>query len=845
MYENRRLKRIMALTLALCFCLFIAVFCILIRQYQNDNAYSSATHLIELNRQGGISVRTSLKEQRLTAVNIAHEIESGAYNEKTLPKALVYDKKIWNFNDFYIYTKNGRCINSTGRNKTDGKTSERAASAIRNGEAFFIVKSRLEYAASVDTDLEISGSRIVAVSAVLNLKDLLDRIDYKPFNGKGTTYLTRQNGVQICSSGSNAEDAYNVLSLFDTGTLQNLTGSNAGIGSTMEKSREGAFLYDPGSSGSSYIILTPIVFSGETLYLVTIEDQSLVNKSANDFSKYLVMLFVLIVLLFAVLAAIVVRIFNKRSRKYRADIDSRERLFDLLVSRTSNAFMLLIENEEKPVYITSNVRKILSDQAVKIRHENGVYQLAADNGKYDRTITLLNEELSKWDGRGEFTSGYVPYGPEGEGGYLKMSIYNAGTDSSSSKQEFIGIIQDASQEYKREQSLKDALDLADSANRAKSQFLSSISHDIRTPLNAIINTAKFLGNDLNDETKALEEIDVIQNSSLHLLGLINDVLDLSRIESGKITFTNDYFDMKAEIDKVHGIIGKLCESKQQTFSVELNDVRHNALIGDPVRLNQILINLLNNAMKFTPENGKIKFEITELDSISDKNIPFRFVISDNGIGIADGMIDKIFDPFARSSSQTVAKTEGSGLGLAITKSFVEALGGSIKVQSREGEGTAFTVELSYRADSSGRNDHTVMSHAEKNAQSFAGMRALLAEDNAVNRSIAITILSSWGMEIEWAENGRDALQMYLDNEPGYYDIIYLDIRMPELDGYETAEAIRASAAEDAATIPLIAMTANAFAEDIEKARLAGMNRHISKPIDVDTLFEVTMQFAGK
>jgi signal transduction histidine kinase/CheY-like chemotaxis protein len=842
MADNRRLVKIMLASLILCIGLFVVIFYMLSVKYQDDNAYSSASHLIEINDQGSNSLRASLNEERLLAKNVAREMESGAYNSRTLMPALKYDKNIWKLKDFYIYLENGACVNSQGKTRRDSNAAVHAAGTMENGASFRIVGSTLEYSVPVDTELKVGGSRVVVISVIMDLNKLMERIDFAPFAGSGTIYLTRQDGVRICGSGEDARQVYNARSLFNSGNMQDLKGNGSTIKKTMDKGERGVFLHETENGSESYIVVTPIRFSGQVLYLITVMPRGTVNKDVNDFSRYLILLFVLIIILITAISAFFMRLFVRRTRRYRADIASRERLFDLLVSKTDYIFVLLAEGEEKPVYVTSNADTSFFRSPLKIEKKDGVFRLCGD--KDDRILKMINAELENWDGTDIFTSGYFPYGPVGSGKYFRISLYNAGEYSDGQRREYIGIIQNATKEYQREQGLKDAIALADSANRAKSRFLSSVSHDIRTPLNAIINTARFMEKDLGDEEKVRKGIDVIQQSSVHLLGLINDVLDLSRIESGKISFVNESFDMCQELDKTCGIISRLCESKDQQFTEDRSSIQHRALIGDPVRLNQILLNLLNNAMKFTPEGGRIEFEVTELQSISRESVPFKFVVRDNGIGISPDMIDKIFDPFSRSTSYTVSRTEGNGLGLAITKSFVEALGGTVSVESKPGEGTVFTVELSYACDEKGSAEPEKRQLA-MSSDSFAGRRALLAEDNEINREIASTILTGWGMTVDCAEDGEQALARYLAGGSGYYDIIYLDIQMPVLDGYQVAERIRSSDVAGSDKIPLIAMTANAFAEDVEHARASGMNRHISKPVDMDKLFDITAGFLGE
>lgn len=827
----KKLIRILAIGLVICVGLTFALFLGLIQQYQHNNALGSASHLIEINRQGMENVSSLLQKDQQIARELAKNINSGMYkDEAVLRSAISAEAENWNADDIYIYAEDGRCIDAEGAVRNNGAASDKAADTMREKETFSIVESQAEYSVATDTKMTVNGSRIVAVSVVHDLDTLIAKMGFTPFGGQGMTYITRQNGVKICQYGNGVRSLYNVLAYFDSGSLEKLTGDGSTIEEVMKNGSEGAFMFAGADNAEQYVVITPVNFMNDTLYIVSIVPRNVVNKSLNEFSMNIILISAAMVVIMAGMFALFIVLFLRRTRQYDEDVRTRERLFDLLVSRTGSVFMLLEEGADEPIYITSNTKNVLGDSEISIRKDGGGFVLSGGKNGDDRAISNINESLAEWDGTSDFSSGYIPYGDSG--GFLRASLYP--TDGA--RREYIGIVQDVTPEYRRIQSLREALTLADSANRAKTRFLSSVSHDIRTPLNAIINMARFLKQDLDDKEKAYGELDVISQSAQHLLGLINDVLDLSRIESGKMSFVNESFLMGDVIENVTDIVSPLCDVKKQKFTVELKGIDKSVLSGDTLRLNQILINLLNNAIKFTPEGGKICFMIEALESISNEAVPFRFTVADTGIGIADDRLKEIFDPFARSEDDAVIKTEGSGLGLAITKNFVEALGGTITVKSRLGEGSVFTVELSYAKSMKAAPQKV---EAKSSQARFDGRRALVAEDNAINLSIAKMILEDWGFETETAIDGIDALERYRRNGAGYFDIIYLDIQMPRLDGYKTTEAIRESHLADAKDIPIVAMTANAFAEDVERARSAGMNAHVAKPIEPDVLRRVT------
>jgi signal transduction histidine kinase/CheY-like chemotaxis protein len=818
------------------------VFFTLTRQYQNNIAYSSASHITEINLQGKTNIETFLSKDKNVALELAHDIKDGKLSsDSELFTEMEYYKKMWTEDDIYVYTEDGQCLNSGGVVQNNGDASSMATKVLQQGELFNIVQSQTEYAVAVNTDIRISGSKIVAVSVVHNLDTLIGDIGLKSFGGSGHIYLTRQNGVTICQSkDQEVNSSYNILSYFSTGTMQNLSRRSDSIESVMSAGTSGAFLFTPADSGDGsrkYVAITPVRFTDNTLYLFNVVPQSVVNQTMNEYSRNISVFALIVILLTVLIFVVFFLIYLKRTRRFEADIRSRERLFDLLVAETDNAFMLIYEDDSKPAYFSTNFEEIFKEKDVRIRRSGTGYKLAGTYpAEKNDTLTVINEALAKWDGVQEFVSGYIPYTAHMQERYFRLSLHPVASE----KGEFVGIIRDVTPEYNREKSLREALTLADSANRAKTRFLSSVSHDIRTPLNAIINMARFLKQNPSDRENADSELNVIIQSSEHLLSLINDVLDMSRIESGKLSFVNSNFDMNDAIEEVCGIIRPLCEAKDQEFAFTQN-VLHPQLVGDVLRLNQILINVLNNAVKFTPEHGTVTFSAEELISIKPEEIPFRFTVRDTGIGIPENKIKSIFEPFSRVENEIVHDTEGTGLGLAITKRFIDALGGTIKVVSELGTGSVFTIELTYKASVScplPKEEEKTQSQTEQ----FYGARALLAEDNDVNVMIATKILSQWGITVESAKDGREALEMYSEKPENYYDIIYMDIQMPHMNGYDCVRAVRASGRADSETIPVVAMTANAFAEDVERARAAGMNAHVSKPIDMGELNRITAKF---
>ena len=382
----------------------------------------------------------------------------------------------------------------------------------------------------------------------------------------------------------------------------------------------------------------------------------------------------------------------------------------------------------------------------------------------------------------------------------------------------------------------EALQTAENANKAKTDFLSNMSHDIRTPMNAIIGMTSLIRHDAGNKAKVIEYADKIDISSQDLLGIINDVLDMSKIEAGKTVFKYTDFSILDFITELNTIFHSQIDEKNQTLTIIKENIRHEWVNGDQVHLMQIFSNLVSNAVKYTQEGGKIQFLVEECETKSSVYAKYRFLVSDNGMGMSADFKDTIFDAFTRAESSMTNKIQGTGLGMAITKNLVETMGGSIDVESELSQGSCFEVLIDLRI----AEDRFVSSaeQAEKDEPAgnvLKGMRFLCAEDNELNAEILMELLKIEGAECTICENGKRVLEAFEQSASGDYDMILMDVQMPVMNGYEATKAIRRSSHELAMTIPIIAMTANAFSEDIQHSLAAGMNAHVSKPVEMKVL----------
>ena len=391
------------------------------------------------------------------------------------------------------------------------------------------------------------------------------------------------------------------------------------------------------------------------------------------------------------------------------------------------------------------------------------------------------------------------------------------------------------------QSAEKAQKAAEQASIAKSEFLSRMSHEIRTPMNGIIGMTEIARQNSNDSEKVDDCLKKVSLSSKHLMSLINDVLDMSKIESGKIQLKNELFDLRLFLENIENIYSVQAEEKGIDFDISLSGKIDKFIVGDSLRLNQILTNLLSNAFKFTPNGGKIVLGIGELKHEED-TVLLRFSVKDTGIGIKEENLEKIFEAFEQENAEISHKFGGTGLGLSIVRRFSELMGGSVTVHSEYGKGAEFSVDLPFGVTENSqmldwKTDKTAdQSGIENKTYDFSGKHILLAEDNELNREIAVELLGAGtGAIIDEAEDGEMAVDIFAASEVNYYDLILMDIQMPHMDGFEATRRIRAMERPDAAKVPIFAMTANAFAEDEEKSRQAGMNAHLSKPLEISAV----------
>ena len=388
----------------------------------------------------------------------------------------------------------------------------------------------------------------------------------------------------------------------------------------------------------------------------------------------------------------------------------------------------------------------------------------------------------------------------------------------------------------------EALQSAERASKAKTDFLANMSHDIRTPMNAIIGITTLMKNELHQPEKLAEHLDKLENSGQLLLGIINDILDMSRIESGKTTLNVEKMNLPQQISQLDSIIRQQAGQRRQTFTVNTH-LQHENVLADPNRLNRVLMNILSNAVKYTPTGGHIRFEVDELPR-NEHYARYRFVVQDDGIGMSEAYQKTLFDPFTREERSGTNKVQGTGLGMAITKNIVDLMGGSINVESTTGKGTRFEVVLEFPVDAEADTvpEAQVLPEEEEETSPLSGMKFLCAEDNAINAEILEMLLEANDASCTICSNGQEIVDAFASVKPGEYDMILMDVQMPVMDGLEATRRIRSGENPLGRIIPILAMTANAFLEDMQKSREAGMDEHLSKPVDIAALEQTVKRF---
>lgn len=542
----------------------------------------------------------------------------------------------------------------------------------------------------------------------------------------------------------------------------------------------------------------------------------------------------------ALFILIVSTVFKKAIKSMNKKVYDGYEILSVLSKTLDAVFIVFNLKDKKKEFISSNSLRVLGINNIEIEKDKFSFINLIHPDEREEIKELLENANQEEPLEKEFR---FYKNNELEPIWLRLNIFPVkdNYDSKSNVSKYIVTISDQTEEKKKKQALSDALRLAQDANRAKGDFLANMSHELRTPMNGIIGMTTLAKTNINNTKKVEQYLDNISISSNHLMMLINDILDMAKIDNGKMYITHELFDFNEMINDVNSMIYQQAIKKELSYNVKMTNIVYKKIIGDFMRTKQILINILSNSVKYTPSGGNVLMEISQIQS-GDK-LKVNFTISDNGIGMSEEFLKNLFKPFERGSNISNKNIEGTGLGLAITKNLIALLDGTIRVHSNLNKGSKFVIELPFDIDKNYKVSVNDLQNNKLNTFSnsnikylLKGKRFLLAEDNDLNAEIAISFLEQASAKVELAKNGKEVLKKFLKSQKNYYDCILMDIQMPLMNGYDATRAIRNSVHDDAESIPIIAMTADAFEENITMSLEAGMDGHISKPIEINVLY---------
>ena len=931
----------------------------------------SASHLEEIYSYLGKYISStnnnSFDSMHLFMTQLEYTLDSGGDDQFVSDMVSAWKENL-GFKEFYFISRNGELMSIDGKYKRFDLSSSLVDLMINgrdimtdvsmpgsDGLTLYAIKCRKHKYRSFNYE---------AIAVTFSNDNILDLLSISAFDSKSDNYVINGEGRIIFNGSSfrNTENRfYNVVNYLEDNS--DLTNQKL---LSLEKSwTEGSMitLSTKIESVPYYLVSVPLEQSG--WILVGMVDAGVVNKNINQLQNLTMGLgFSVSALLLVILFSIVVTSYIKTKKRQQDEIMFRDSLFSDLSQNVNDVFVILEEKTDEVVYVTPNIDSVLG-----VKEEDVKKDITTIDGiNVDRLIASNLMELNKKD-KISWTQEYLN-NDIGETRYLEITAYH--TEFGSLKRIVI-VISDRSEERKLQNALSSSLEIAKNANAAKSNFLANMSHDIRTPMNAIVGYSTLLIKDADDKNKVIEIGKKITYSSQHLLSLINDVLDMSKIESGRTSLNSDKVDVSEVINNISEIVQVQTKSKKQSFEIKTKGNIPPYIYADKLRLTQILLNLLSNAVKYTEKNGTISL-VVEGYGNNGQTCHFRFIVSDNGQGMSSEFVEKIFERFSRETNSMTNKIQGTGLGMSITKSIIDLMGGTIDIQSELGKGSVFTVDLIFSVPLDENDDNFFADHEitrvlvgddeiditeniqsilsdaglecdaaigglesvdkatrayednnsydviildwkmpdmdgvecvrrirkeigkdvpifvlssydvseiedeakkagvdlflpkpfflsnfqrvldtyyqnkanteeeENNSNDFSGVKILVAEDNEINAEIITELLDSIGIKCVIAEDGLEALRVFTEESPDEFDMIFMDIQMPIMDGYESARRIRASNNTRAKSIPIIAMTANAFEDDVKASMASGMNAHISKPIDFERLKSIIKSF---
>ena len=739
-----------------------------------------------------------------------------------------------NFTDFYFISRNGEYLALSG---------DRGYLDLRDQLATLVLGDQPIVVNSVVPDQpEIMVFAIPtghgsyrefdyeAIAITYNNSDLVEALKISAFDGQASTFAVLPDGRVVVDNGSeDLPDIHNLFALLEESETLTEEETTA-LHRDFLAGNSGSMVFDV-NGRDHYLVYESANFQNWTV--LGIVPAEVVNSSMNKLQSTTMLVVSGIAIALAVLLLLLVIQQNRQKLKRKDhELLIRDELFSKLSINVDDVFLMVDANDLRVEYVSPNIEKLVGipEQEVLRNIYEIEHLIRTDESVHilDQLSTVLPGEQREWDRE------YI-HQKTGEEMWFRVVVFC--TDIQGEKK-YILDLSDRTKDKKINQKLEDAVYTAENASRAKTTFLNNMSHDIRTPMNAIIGFTNIaMKHEPKPEVRGC--LEKIRESSDHLLTLINDVLDISRIESGKTKFAPIPVDITAVSDTVLSIIQGFLSNRNIVFRTHLAKPEKSCVLADAVRIREVLVNILGNAVKFTEDGGTIDFEASYHPGADDRHITVRYRIADTGVGMSEEFVEHIFDEFSQEDNGARTQYKGTGLGMAITKRYVDLMGGTISVESKKGEGSAFTVEIPLELTDESNVQIQELPAAKVD---LIGTKILMAEDNDLNAEIAMVQLEELGMQVTRVADGNEAVKTFTENPPDTFDMIFMDIMMPTMNGYEATKAIRAiSARPDARRIPIIAMTANAFAEDVQASLDAGMDGHLSKPIVME---EVVKTIAG-
>ncbi|MDD5900104.1 MAG: ATP-binding protein [Lachnospiraceae bacterium] len=824
-------KRLISMALTIAIVVGIGVMGILYFRFISGIIYSESTaHLKEIYHQANQTLY-NLVSVNWSRMRLWTPYLGTAESEEAIADFVNRAREETHFTNFYFISRDGKYLSLEG---------ERGYLDLREKLFTLILEKQSVVVNSVVPDRpeimvfavpaapgSYRGFHYEAIAISFNNTDLVEALKISAFNGHSSTYAVLPDGrVVVDNASENMGKIHNFFAALE---------KSGGLTQAELTRLQQDFL--EGNSGtlvinldntSYYLVYEPAGF--QNWMVLGIVPTGVVNSSMNALQTTTILLVAGISIMLGMFVLVFVIQQNRMKLKRKdKELLARDELFSKLSVNVDDVFLMVDAKKLRVEYVSPNIGKLVGISEQQVLKDIYVLERLI---RTDEPIHLLEQfsEISPGE-QHEWDREYI-HQKTGEKRWFRVAVFCSDIQG---EKKYILDLSDRTKERKNNKKLAEAVKTAENANRAKTTFLNNMSHDIRTPMNAIIGFTNIaMKQEARPEVR--DCLKKICDSSEHLLTLINDVLDISRIESGKTRLNPVPVDINAVADAVIDIMYGFLSNRMITFDIKRENPENPYVLADAVRIREVLVNILANAVKFTDDGGKITFEITYHPGEDEKHRVVRYCVTDTGVGMSEEFVKHIFEEFSQEESSARTQYKGTGLGMAITKRYVELMNGTISVKSKKGEGSAFVVEFPVELtdESNVQTQDTTIAGVN-----MKGIRVLLAEDNDLNAEIAMVQLEELGMTVTRVSDGKEAVKLFCNSVPNTFDVILMDIMMPEMNGYEATRVIRSLQGHpEAHTIPIIALTANAFAEDVQESLDVGMNGHLSKPIVMEEVVKM-------